>query len=50
MSAAEVTALVVAVAATVALGLLVGVVLWLARAVRARRRLVKETSRQRKSQ
>lgn len=35
MSAAEVTALVVAVAATVALCLLVGVVVWLARAVRA---------------
>ena len=35
MSAAEVTALVVAVAATVALCLLVAVVVWLARAVRA---------------
>jgi len=40
MTAAEVTALVVAVAATVALCLLVGVVLWLARAVRALNREV----------
>ncbi|MCB9371291.1 MAG: hypothetical protein H6518_00720 [Microthrixaceae bacterium] len=46
MSAAEVTALVVAIAATVALCLLVGVVVWLARSVRALNREVEHLARE----
>lgn len=46
MSAAEVTALVVAVAATTALCLLVAVVVWLARAVRALNRELEHLRRE----